>query len=80
LRDARLQIGKPLVLRAGPQHFERYDGVGLRAAVARVPADLQAGDSADVGRAELRAIFDGPRCLVRFDPKGRGSDLVSRAA
>jgi hypothetical protein len=26
------------------------------------------------------AIFDGPRCLVRFDPKGRGIDLVSRAA
>ena len=26
------------------------------------------------------AIFDGPRCLVRFDPKGRGRDLVSRAA
>src|SRR5499427_10293664 len=26
------------------------------------------------------AIFDGPRCLVRFDPKGRGSDLVSQAA
>ena len=26
------------------------------------------------------AIFDGPRCLVRFDPKGRGSDLVSSAA
>ena len=26
------------------------------------------------------AIFDGPRCLVRFDPKGRGSDLVSHAA
>ena len=26
------------------------------------------------------AIFDGPRCLVRFDAKGRGSDLVSSAA
>jgi hypothetical protein len=26
------------------------------------------------------AIFDGPRCVVRFDPKGRGSDLVSCAA
>jgi helix-turn-helix protein len=26
------------------------------------------------------AIFDGPRCLVRFDPKGPGSDLVHRAA
>jgi hypothetical protein len=26
------------------------------------------------------AIFDGPRCLVRFDPKGHGRDLVFRAA
>jgi hypothetical protein len=25
-------------------------------------------------------IFDGPRCLVRFDPKGRANDIVSRAA
>ena len=26
------------------------------------------------------AIFDGPRCLVRFDPKGRDSDGSSQAA
>jgi len=26
------------------------------------------------------AIFDGPRCLARFDPKGRASDVVSQAA
>jgi len=26
------------------------------------------------------AIFDGPRCLVRFDPKGTSRDLSSRAA
>jgi Helix-turn-helix domain len=26
------------------------------------------------------AIFDGPRCLVRFDPKGRDDNVVSRAA
>jgi hypothetical protein len=26
------------------------------------------------------AIFDGPRCLVRFASKGRASDVVSRAA
>src|SRR5262249_30683215 len=57
LRDARLQIGKPLLLRAGPQHFERYDGVGLRGAVARVPAELRPGGSADVGRAELRTLL-----------------------
>ena len=26
------------------------------------------------------AIFDGPRCLARFDPKGRADDGISRAA
>jgi hypothetical protein len=26
------------------------------------------------------AIFDGPRCLARFDPKGRADDVVSQAA
>jgi hypothetical protein len=26
------------------------------------------------------AIFDGPRCLIRFDAKGNASDVVSRAA
>src|SRR5215471_6376522 len=26
------------------------------------------------------AIFDGPRCLVRFNAKGRGKDVISRAA
>lgn len=26
------------------------------------------------------AIFDGPRCLVRFDPKGCATDVVCRAA
>jgi len=26
------------------------------------------------------AIFDGPRCLARFDPKGRESDVSSQAA
>jgi hypothetical protein len=26
------------------------------------------------------AIFDGPRCLARFDPKGRNRDLTSQAA
>jgi hypothetical protein len=26
------------------------------------------------------AIFDGPRCLVRFDPKGRRNDIISQAA
>jgi len=26
------------------------------------------------------AIFDGPRCLARFDPKGSGCDATSQAA
>ena len=26
------------------------------------------------------AVFDGPRCLARFDPKGRANDVVAQAA
>jgi hypothetical protein len=74
IRDARLQIGKPLVLRAGPQHFERYDGVGLRAAVARVPAEVRSGGSTDVGRAELRALL---QWHVRGEPALRISSQAS---
>jgi hypothetical protein len=74
LRDARLQIGKPLVLRAGPQHFERYDGVGLCAAVARVPAEVQSGGSADVGRAELRGLL---QWHIRGEPALRVSSKAS---
>jgi hypothetical protein len=45
------------VLYAGPSHFERYDTVGLRGAVARVPAELRTGVSIDKGRAELRSLL-----------------------
>jgi hypothetical protein len=57
IRDASIQIGKPLMLRAGPSHFERYDTVGLRGAVARVPAELRRGGPIDKGRAELRSLL-----------------------
>jgi len=57
IRDARIWIGKPLVLHAGPSHFERYDTVGLRGAVARVPAELRPGGPIDKGRAELRSLL-----------------------
>jgi hypothetical protein len=43
--------------RAGPSHFERYDTVGLRGAIARVPAELWSGGSIDKGRAELRSLL-----------------------
>ena len=57
IRDARIWIGKPLVLHAGPSHFERSDTVGLRGAVARVPAELRPGGPIDKGRAELRSLL-----------------------
>jgi hypothetical protein len=57
IRDARIWIGKPLLLHAGPSHFERYDTVGLRGAVARVPAELRPGGPIDKGRAELRSLL-----------------------
>jgi hypothetical protein len=74
LRDARLQIGKPLMLRAGPQHFERHDGVGLRAAVARVPAELHSGGPTDVGKAELRTLLQRH---IRGEPALRVSSQAS---
>jgi hypothetical protein len=74
IRDASIQIGKPLVLRAGPSHFERYDTVGLRGAVARVPAELRSGGSIDKGRAELRSLLQRQ---IRGEPALRVSSKAS---
>ena len=74
IRDARMQVGKALVLRAGPWHFERYDTVGLRGAIGRVPAELQSGGSIDDGRAELRALLQRH---VRGEPALRVSSEAS---
>jgi hypothetical protein len=74
IRDARLQIGKPLVLHAGPSHFERYDTVGLRGAVARLPAELRPGGPIDKGRAELRSLLQRQ---IRGEPALRVSSEAS---
>jgi len=57
IRDAGMSIGQKLVLRAGQLHFKPYDPVGLRGAVARVPAELRVGGDIDTGRAELRKLL-----------------------
>ena len=62
------------MLHAGPSHFERYDTVGLRGAVARVPAELRAGGSIDKGRAELRSLLQRQ---IRGEPALRVSSEAS---
>jgi len=57
IRDARVAISRPLELRAGPWHFEKYNMIGLPGAVARVPAELRVGGDVDTGRAELRKLL-----------------------
>jgi hypothetical protein len=70
IRDAGVSIGQKLLLRAGPSHFKPYDVVGLRGAVARVPAELRVGGDIDAGRAALRNLLQQ---LPRGEPKVRVS-------
>ena len=70
IRDATVSIGQKLVLRAGPLHFKPYDAVGLRGAVARVPAELRVGGDIDTGRAGLRKLLQQ---LTRGEPAVRVS-------
>lgn len=38
-------------------HFETYDAIGLRAAVRKLPADVQRGGDLPTGREELRSLL-----------------------
>jgi hypothetical protein len=58
----------------GPRvHFGPYDRVGLRGAVAKLPARLQSGGAENVGRDELRT-------LLQRQIRGRPACLVSQVA
>jgi hypothetical protein len=73
IRDASLQLGKQPALRAGPEHFKAYDTIGLRSAVARLPAELRQGGDILRGREELRT-------LLRQQTRGLPALQVSTAA
>lgn len=51
---AKLFGGSRIRMIGGPLHFDQYNNVGLRQAIARVPAELTRGGVCDEGRAVLR--------------------------
>lgn len=70
--DASLSFDKPRLV-AGDRHFGNYDHVGLRGAVARLPAELRHGAAELVGRDEIRR-------LLREQRRGYPALLVSTQA
>ena len=67
--QAKLDGGEEPRLVAPPSHFGDYNPVGLRGAVAKIPADMRTGAAPEVGRDELRGLLsrqvkDQPAFLV----------------
>ena len=54
---ARLYGGSGLRLVGGLLHFDQYNNVGMRQALARLPADLTRGGAIDSGRAFIRSAL-----------------------
>lgn len=56
---AKLEVGAHTNVRftAGPLHFDQYNNVGLRQALARIPIELRPSVGSDRGRAVLRAAL-----------------------
>lgn len=55
--QSAVDAGEAPTLVAGPAHFTDYNPIGLRGAVAKIPAELQSGPAASVGRDEIRALL-----------------------
>ena len=56
-KEAALESFDPLRLVCPPEHFGRYNPLGLRGAVAKIPAEVRRGAEPGVGCAELRALL-----------------------
>ena len=57
IRAATLEAGQQVRPVSGPEHYSNYNHLGLRGAVAKVPAELRRGVLPEVGRKELRELF-----------------------
>ena len=57
LQSARLRAGGAIGLIAPPLHFDQWQNVGLRQAVARVPGALVRGGKPDDARPAVRALL-----------------------
>jgi hypothetical protein len=56
VKEAALSLGS-IRLVAGPDHYGNYDHLGLRGAVAKIPAGLRHGGAPPMGRDEIRALL-----------------------
>lgn len=57
LRAAKLEAGGSLRYVAPPLHTDRWQNVGLAAAVNRIPAELRAGARPEAGRGTVRQLL-----------------------
>jgi len=55
--NARLEADRDIRGIAAPRHFEAYDTIGLRAAAAKLPAELRRGGSELEGREVIRSLL-----------------------
>jgi len=73
IRQARALVGAgPLVCYAPPQHFERYDAIGLLPAAARSGVSTMRGGDRVAGRDELQArMKQGDAPLFTISPEAK---------
>lgn len=57
LRDLQSDYGRGFNLCAGPQHFDRFNNVGLVAAAAKIPIRIQGGMPLDIGRQRMEDLL-----------------------
>ncbi|HYM33418.1 MAG TPA: hypothetical protein VEU47_19115 [Candidatus Cybelea sp.] len=59
IKEANLEANRTCRLVAPPIHFDRFNNVGLAAAVQRSRLDIRSGTAEDQGRAGLRGLLQG---------------------
>jgi hypothetical protein len=57
LSDIQTDVGRTVELAAGPQHWDRYNNVGLVQACARIPRNVKTGVPAGAGRAQITQLL-----------------------
>jgi hypothetical protein len=57
VKEASLEAAEKLVLVAPVEHFGAFNHLGLRGAVAKLPAELRKGGLCEVGRGQVRELL-----------------------
>lgn len=57
IQTARLDAGAGVKLTAGPLHFDQYNNVGLRQAIAKIPMEVRPGVGPERARSYIRGLL-----------------------